>query len=85
MSRRVTIIMDDKTAILLMDFLGMHSKTTAKNLYETTKNGYSDNCNIRFEDDYPNYDPEKAYALIEKLYNKLSDELAPSRNITIAI
>lgn len=85
MSRQVTIIMDDKTAILLMDFLGMHSETTAKNLYETIKNEYSDTCSIRFEDDYPNYDPVKAYMLIEKLYNKLSDELTPSRNITIAI
>ena len=37
MSRQVTIIMDDKTAILLMDFLGMHSETTVKNLYETIK------------------------------------------------
>ena len=75
MDKKYAIILTEKDAKLLTNYLGMASRKSVMDLAKDVKDSYAPDEN--FDNDYPDYDPREASTLIERIYGPLRDKLWP--------
>ena len=75
MSKKYAIILTEKDAKLLTNYLGMSSRKSVMDLAKNVKDSYG--LEENYDADYPDYDPREASTLIERIYGPLRDKLWP--------
>jgi hypothetical protein len=76
MAKKYAIILTEKDAKLLTNYLGMASRKSVMDLAKDAKDSYV-GLNESFDADYPDYDSREASKLIDRIYGPLRKKLWP--------